>query len=122
MKVGKAIWDDPEAREEYVKTMLWSQEEFREKFYHLEFDELPDHVKLNMERRPRKGVLIRETTVVERTWALGDTYLVIPEIQVMNIGGFHQGDRVKVTIENIQSSTPSPSSPESEPSPSSPAT
>jgi len=105
MKMGREIWNDPEARDEYVDTMLWSQDIFREKFYHLKYDELPIHIRAQMERHPRKGAIITEKSVSERVWGPGDTYLVVPEIQVMKIGGFDRGDKVKVTIENIQSST-----------------
>ena len=105
MKVGREIWDDLEARDEYVDTMLWAQDVFREKFYHLEYDKLPINIRLQMERQPKRGVVITERNVGERVWAPGDTYLVVPEIQVMTIGGFNKGDKVKVTIENIQSSS-----------------
>ena len=101
---GREIWEDPQARDEYVDTMLWAQDIFREKFYHLDYDELPINIRLQMERHPRKGVIITERRVGERVWAPGDTYLVVPEIQVMKISGFEEGDKVKVTIENIQNS------------------
>lgn len=102
MKIGEELWNDPQARDEYVDTKLWSQEIFREKFYHLEYEELPAWIKLGMEMNPKKGVKIAETTVAERVWAPGDTYLVVSEIQVMEGNGFKKGDKVKVTIENLR--------------------
>lgn len=102
MKAGKELWDDPQARDEYVETRLWSQEAFRDKFYHLEYEDLPTWAKVGMEMSPKRGVRIAETRVVERVWAPGDTYLVVSEIQVREGNGFKKGDRVKVTIENLR--------------------
>lgn len=47
------------------------------------------------------GKKIIEKTVSERVWGPNDTYLVVPETQVMKVDGFNKGDRVKVTIEKI---------------------
>jgi len=109
LKAGREIWDDPEARDEYVDTMLWSQDIFREKFYHLEYDELPRWVRLGMETHPKKGVKITEQTLYTDKWFCSDgtveDIIRMPSFQLMEIEGFKKGDKVKVTVENIQNST-----------------
>jgi len=99
MKVGRELWDDVEARDRYVDSILWSQDIFREKFYHLTYDELPEYIKFGLETHPQRGVVIKTLTIQERVWSSGDTYLVCPETQVME--DFKKGDKVKVTIEKI---------------------
>lgn len=98
MKIGKEIWDDPKAKDEYVDSMLWSQEIFREKFYDLPYDELPDFIRTGMETRPRKGVVIKTLKIQSKFWARDDYYDVVPEFQVT---GFEAGDEVRVTVEKI---------------------
>lgn len=98
MKVGREIWDDPKARRKWVEEFAWDME----KLIAMEYDDLPEGIKLLLRSRPRKGVLVTEKTVSERIWAPGDTYLIVPEIQVMSISGFNEGDRVKVTVEKLK--------------------
>ena len=100
IKVGREIWEDPELKDEYVDSMLWSQEIFREKFYDLPYDELPDYVRNSMETRPRKGVVITTLKIRSKFWARDDYYNVIPEFQVT--GEFEPGDEVKITVELIR--------------------
>ena len=102
MKLGKEIWDDREARDEYVDSMLWSQEIFREKFYDLTYEELPDWIRNNMETRPNKTTVIETLTVGHGKWFGRDGveyYEVIPEFQIT--GDFNKGDKVRVTVEKI---------------------
>lgn len=113
MKIGKEIWDDPVARDEYVDTMLWEQEIFRKKFYHLEYDELPDYIKLGMERHPRKHVMEVESPKVEVfygkiqdeiiIWTDGEVYH-IPTLGKITLHKWKIGQRVRITIELIQNS------------------
>ena len=98
MKIGKEIWDDPEARDEYVNTMLWNQETFRTKFYHLEYDELSDFVKLGMEIHPRKGVRIAEHEI----YTDESNTMWVPRFPLIESEGFKSGDRVRVTVEKIE--------------------
>jgi len=42
-----------------------------------------------------------ERTISKRTWSGDDDYLVVPEIQVMEHDGWKKGQKVKVTIETI---------------------
>ena len=106
MKVGREIWDDPEARDEYVDTMLWNQEAFKKKFYHLEYDELSLFIRLGMEMHPRKGIRVTEQVLNADKMILSDGTVEditrMPSFQLMETEGFKAGDRVKVTIENIQ--------------------
>ena len=44
-------------------------------------------------------------TIQKRIWGIDDEYLVVPEIQVMNMDGFEEGDKVRVTIEKIKQLT-----------------
>lgn len=108
MKNGKEIWDDPAARDEYVDTMLWDPELFKEKFYHLEYVELPDWIKLGMENHPKKGIKITEQTLFTDKWFCRDgtveDILRMPSFQLMESEGFKKGDKVKVTVEKIESS------------------
>lgn len=111
MKIGREIWDNPQARDEYVDTMLWEQEIFRRKFYHLEYDKLPWHIRLGMETHPRKGVKITEQTLSTEKWFCSDgtveDIVRMPSFQLMEIEGFKKGDKVKVTVEKIHSYTES---------------
>lgn len=100
IKVGREIWEDSELKDEYINNMLWSQEIFREKFYDLPYEELPDYVRMGMETRPSKGVVIETLKVQEKFWARDDYYNVVPEFQVM--GEFKKGDKIKVTVELIR--------------------
>ncbi len=98
-KVGHEIWEDPELREEYIDTMLWSQDAFRSRYAGVTYEELPDYVRNMMETRPRKGVVIKTERIRSKFWARDDYYNVIPEFQVSGI--FEPGDTVKITVELI---------------------
>ena len=100
VKAGREIWEDPRLRKEYIDTMMWSQEVFRERYAHLSYDQLPDYIRNGMETRPRKGVVIKTQRIKSKFWARDDYYNVIPEFQISGI--FEPGDKVKITVELIQ--------------------
>ena len=95
---GREIWDNPETRRKWAEEMLWDIA----KIVSVEYDDLPKAIKLSLARHPKRGTLITEKAVEVRIWGPGDYYLVVPEIQVMSIEGFHEGDKVLVTIEKVQ--------------------
>jgi len=53
-----------------------------------------------------KGKTVTESYVTSKIWfgsdGYNDEYLVVREIQVMESNGFKKGDKVRVTIENIE--------------------
>jgi hypothetical protein len=105
MKIGREIWDDEETRDEYIDTMIWEPTSFREKYSHLEYDELPRWVKFSMETHPRKGFVVKTGTLLTDNWIASDGYvediLRLPALQ-MDGYGFKEGDRVKITVELIE--------------------
>ena len=105
VKIGKEIWEDPKLKEQYINDMMWSQDAFRERYNDLPYDELPDYVRLGMETRPCKGVVVKTLRIRSKFWKPNDYYNVIPEFQVMGI--FEPGDEVKVTVELIRKLKPS---------------
>ena len=103
-KVGREIWEDPSLKDVFINEMMWSQDVFREKYYDLPYEELPDYVQRRMETRPRKGVVVKTLRIQSKFWAPDDFYNVIPEFQIM--GEFEPGDEVKITIELVREFKP----------------
>ena len=44
---------------------------------------------------------IEDVRIEKRVWGPGDTYLVVPEIQVFSTDGFKKGMKVRVIIQKL---------------------
>lgn len=85
-----------------AETYGWiPQHDFHEK--RRQWFEFVEQAQKNSEKKDAaKGKAVSETFVIEKVWDTDDTYLQV-ETQVFSEDGFQAGDKVRVTVERINS-------------------